>query len=276
MTTADDDRNTVPGIRSPAERETAMDTMENRREAICALVNERKNVTFAEIKEAFPQVSDMTIRTDLRVLDEKKRIVRIHGGAKSVETLLANDDLLGTRSVRNVDEKRLIAQKAVKLIRPNMTIFIDSGSTTTQMCSIIPDIPCFIMTNSISCAAELIHLTQAKVVITGGMMNRNSLSIAGFAAAQTIASVNFDISFIGATTYRSDIGFACGSGEDNIIKQQVIGRSERNVILLDSSKIGKKSSFTTCMLDQVDFVVSDDKISEKFAEECRQNGVELL
>ena len=276
MATADDDRNTVPGMRSPAERETAMDTMENRREAICALVNERKNVTFAEIKEAFPQVSDMTIRTDLRVLDEKKRIVRIHGGAKSVETLLANDDLLGTRSVRNVDEKRLIAQKAVKLIRPNMTIFIDSGSTTTQMCSIIPDIPCFIMTNSISCAAELIHLTQAKVVITGGMMNRNSLSITGFAAAQTIASVNFDIAFIGATTYRSDIGFACGSGEDNIIKQQVIGRSERNVILLDSSKIGKKSSFTTCMLDQVDCVVSDDKISKKFAEECRQNGVELL
>ena len=276
MATADDDRNTVPGMRSRAERESAMDTMENRREAICALVNERKNVTFAEIKEAFPQVSDMTIRTDLRVLDEKKRIVRIHGGAKSVETLLANDDVLGTRSVRNVDEKRLIAQKAVKLIRPNMTIFIDSGSTTTQMCSIIPDIPCFIMTNSISCAAELIHLTQAKVVITGGMMNRNSLSIAGFAAAQTIASVNFDISFIGATTYRSDIGFACGSGEDNIIKQQVIGRSERNVILLDSSKIGKKSSFTTCMLDQVDCVVSDDKISEKFAEECRQNGVELL
>jgi DeoR family transcriptional regulator of aga operon len=274
--TADDDLDIVPDLKSPAESETAMDTMESRREAICALVNERKNVTFAEIKEAFPQVSDMTIRTDLRVLDEKKRIVRIHGGAKSVETLLANDDVLGTRSVRNVDEKKLIARKAVKLIRPNMTIFVDSGSTTTQMCSIIPDIPCFIMTNSISCAAELIHLTQAKVVITGGMMNRNSLSITGFAAAQTIASVNFDIAFIGATTYRTDIGFACGSGEDNIIKQQVIGRSERNVILLDSSKLGKKSSFTTCMLDEVDCVVSDDRISEKFAEECRQSGVELL
>ena len=262
--------------RELAESETAMDTMENRREAICALVNERKNVTFAEIKEAFPQVSDMTIRTDLRVLDEKKRIVRIHGGAKSVETLLANDDLLGTRSVRNVDEKRLIAQKAVKLIRPNMTIFIDSGSTTTQMCSIIPDMPCFIMTNSISCAAELIHLTQAKVVITGGVMNRNSLSIAGFTAAKTISSVNFDIAFIGATTYRSDIGFACGSAEDNNIKQHAIGRSERNVILLDSSKIGKKSSFTTCMLEQVDCVISDDRIPEKFAKECQQKGVELL
>lgn len=274
--TADDDLDIVPDLKSPAESETAMDTMESRREAICALVNERKNVTFAEIKEAFPQVSDMTIRTDLRVLDEKKRIVRIHGGAKSVETLLANDDVLGTRSVRNVDEKKLIARKAVKLIRPNMTIFIDSGSTTTQMCSIIPDIPCFIMTNSISCAAELIHLTQAKVVITGGVMNRNSLSIAGFTAAQTISSVNFDIAFIGATTYRSDIGFACGSAEDNNIKQHAISRSERNVILLDSSKLGKKSSFTTCMLDDIDCVVSDDRISEKFAEECRQHGVELL
>ena len=72
ITVAYDDPNTVPSSGKSAERETAMDTMENRREAICALVNERKNVTFAEIKEAFPQVSDMTIRTDLRVLDEKK------------------------------------------------------------------------------------------------------------------------------------------------------------------------------------------------------------
>ncbi len=253
-----------------------MDTMETRRDAICALINEKKNVTFAEIKQAFPQVSDMTIRTDLRVLDEKKRIVRVHGGAKSVETLIANDDVLGMRSVRNVDEKKLIAQKAIKLIRPNMTIFIDSGSTTTEMCSVFPDMPCFIMTNSISCAAELIHLTQAKVVITGGVMNRNSLSITGFVAAQTIESVNFDIAFMGATSYRPDTGFACGSGEDNVIKQQVIARSEKTVMLLDSSKLGKKSSFTTCRMDKVDYVISDDRVSDKFAQECLAHNVTLL
>ena len=108
-----------------------METMDERRDAIVALVNEKSNITFAELKKRFPQVSDMTIRTDLKALDEAKRIVRVHGGAKSVEQVIGNDDLLGKRAVRNVEAKQLIAEKAVKLVRPNTTVFIDSGSTTT-------------------------------------------------------------------------------------------------------------------------------------------------
>ena len=55
-----------------------METMDERRDAIVALVNEKSNITFAELKKRFPQVSDMTIRTDLKALDEAKRIVRVH------------------------------------------------------------------------------------------------------------------------------------------------------------------------------------------------------
>ena len=110
-----------------------MDSVESRRNAIAALINEKGEITFAQLKEAFPNVSDMTLRTDLKNLDEKKRIVRIHGGAKSVDLVVGTDDFLGKRSVRNVKEKKRIALKAKKLITPGATVFLDSGSTTTML-----------------------------------------------------------------------------------------------------------------------------------------------
>ena len=100
-----------------------MDTMEERRNAIVSFVNEKGNVTFSQLKLAFPDVSEMTLRTDLKSLDAENRIVRVHGGAKSVEIVLGTDDLLGRRSVRNVEAKQEIVRKALKYIRPNTTVF---------------------------------------------------------------------------------------------------------------------------------------------------------
>ena len=94
-----------------------MDNMEQRRNRIVAFINERSSITFAELKKEFPNVSDMTLRTDLRALDEEKKIIRIHGGAKAVTTVLGNDDKLVLREVRNVTEKEQLVAKALKLIR---------------------------------------------------------------------------------------------------------------------------------------------------------------
>ena len=59
-----------------------MDSMEMRRDAIVQLINEKGTVSFSQIKQEFPNVSEMTLRTDLKLLDEAKRILRVHGGAK--------------------------------------------------------------------------------------------------------------------------------------------------------------------------------------------------
>ena len=74
-----------------------MDTMEQRRNTIVDLVNQSGNVSFAQLKKKFPQISEMTLRTDLKVLDEAKRIVRVHGGAKSVDVVVGTDDMLSRR-----------------------------------------------------------------------------------------------------------------------------------------------------------------------------------
>ena len=252
-----------------------METMDERRDAIVALVNEKSNITFSELKKRFPQVSDMTIRTDLKALDEAKRIVRVHGGAKSVEQVIGNDDLLGKRAVRNVEAKQLIAEKAIKLIRPNTTVFIDSGSTTTLMANLFPDVQCVIFTNSLSCGIELSKLTKARVYMVGGLLNRNSLSVVGYSALKEMDPVNYDMAFLGATSYDDQLGFTCESAEDNAIKRMAISKSVQNIILMDASKLGRRGSFTIGQLNEVTDVVMDGNVPDDFRQSCARNNVML-
>lgn len=250
--------------------------MEQRRDAIVRLVDSQGSVSFAQLKDAFPQVSEMTLRTDLKALDQAKRIVRVHGGAKSVEQVIGTDDLLGRRMSRNMSAKEVIARKALDLLQPNSTIYLDSGSTTTALARLIPDEPNLIFTNGLSCAAELSRLAAAQVTIPGGSLNRYSMSICGVQSVLEMSKVNFDLVFLGVTCYSPETGFTCGVDMECQLKQTVLGRSERVVVLMDSSKIGRKSTYTVCGLQDVDVLVSDGCLPEEFLAECEKYGVTVL
>ena len=97
--------------------------MNQRRGQIELLVNREGTVSFSRLKQAFPDVSEMTLRSDLRALDEERRIVRVYGGARSLGNLVGTDDAFDVRASRNTEEKRLIVKKALKLLRPGMAVF---------------------------------------------------------------------------------------------------------------------------------------------------------
>lgn len=253
-----------------------MDSMEIRRNAIVELINEHGTVSFSQLKNAFPNVSEMTLRTDLKLLDEAKRIVRIHGGAKSVQVVIGTDDYLSKRSVRNISEKQRIAEKAVSLIRPDTTIFLDSGSTATMTARLFPDQSNLIYTTGLSCATELANLSNPTVMIPGGVLNRYSQSVYGISAVRELERVNFSQTFLGVTSYSLSTGFNCGSNDEAILKQTAIEQSEQTVVLMDSSKVGVKSTFGICGLAQVDVVVSDGNLPEEFLEECQRFQVKVL
>ena len=252
-----------------------MDSVESRRNAITALINEKGEITFAQLKEAFPSVSDMTLRTDLKNLDDKKKIVRIHGGAKSVDLVVGTDDYLGKRSVRNVKAKKKIALKAKELILPGAAVFLDSGSTTTMLAAELEDQPNLIVTSGISCAMELARLEKPQVVIPGGLLNRYSMSVCGMQGIRELQKMNFDIAFIGVTTYDDATGFACNVYEESQLKQTAIHKAGKVIALMDSSKIGKHSTFTFGTLDEVDVVISDGRLPASFLAACKEHGVEV-
>ena len=253
-----------------------MDNMEQRRDAVVRLINENGTISFAELKRAFPQVSDMTLRTDLKTLDEQKRIVRIHGGAKSVEVVIGTDDYYVQRAVRNSGAKQRIAEKALQLIQPNTTVYLDSGTTTTELARMIPDQKLIIFTSGMSCAMELARLELAEIYLPGGKMNRYSISVSGAESVSRLQQIRFDIAFIGVTCFSESFGFSCGAPEEALLKQTAMKQAEKTAVLIDSSKIGWDSSFSICHLKDVDVIISDDNVPEIFRRQCRMAGVTLL
>ncbi|MCC8097581.1 MAG: DeoR/GlpR family DNA-binding transcription regulator [Eubacterium sp.] len=253
-----------------------VDSMETRRNAIANLVDEKGSVSFSMLKEEFPNVSEMTLRTDLKSLDEEKRILRVHGGAKSVQFLVGTDDLLTRKSFRNVAEKKIIAEKALSLIRPGKSLFLDSGSTTTVLAKAIPDQNNLIYTSSLSCAAELANLDKPEIYMPGGRLNRYSQSVCGITTIKEVERMNFDMAFLGVTGYCKGAGFTCGINDEALLKQTAISRSEQVIVLMDSSKLDKKYSFSICGLDRINIIVSDGKLPDEFIEECGRNNVMIL
>lgn len=253
-----------------------MDAMEMRRKAIVELVNQKGNVSFSKIKEKFSNVSEMTLRTDLKALDAEKKIVRIHGGAKSVQLVIGTDDYLRQRSVRNISAKNVIAKKAASLIMPDTAIFLDSGSTTTTLAHIFPDQSNLIYTTGLSCATELSNLTKPSIMLPGGKLNRYSISVYGTSVVQELQRVNFHQTFLGVTDYESKTGFTCGNSEEAILKRTAIEQAEQVIVLMDSTKVGVKGTYSICGLDEVDVIVSDDSLSDDFLAACAKCGVTVL
>ena len=253
-----------------------MDSMEMRRDAIVQLVNEKGSVRFSQIKEAFPNVSEMTLRTDLKALDEEKKILRVHGGARSVQVIIGTDGFLNRKSVHNISEKQEIARKALTLLHPDTTLFLDSGSTTTAFFFFNDTATTEIYTTGLSCATELANLSKPTVMLPGGKLNRYSQSVFGYSAIRELERVNFDQAFLGVTGFHPSVGFSCGISDEALLKETAIRQSGQVIALMDSSKIDVKCSFSFCRLSDIDVVVSDGKLPEEFLDECRKYGVQVL
>ena len=253
-----------------------MDSMEARRNAITELINERGNITFADLKEAFPRVSDMTLRTDLKLLDEAGRIIRIHGGAKSIRNLLGTDDYFSRRAKRHISEKQLIAEKAVSLITAGSCIYLDSGTTTTALAKLLNDENYNIYTTGLNCAMELSRLEKPTVTIPGGSLNRYSMSVYGAETIRELEYVFFDQAFMGVTCYSPETGFTCAAKEEAMLKQKAISHAAQKIVLMDSSKVGKRNNFLIGRLEDIDILISDGKLDEAFLEECRRCNVLVL
>lgn len=250
--------------------------MQQRRQRITEMVNREGQVTFSDLKNAFPEVSEMTLRTDLKYLDENSAIIRIHGGAKSIDTIAGTDGFLSTRTVRNQASKKIIAQKAIALLHGKSSVFIDSGSTATLLSKYIPDEPRQIFTCGVSCATELAVLSRPSIHLLGGRLNRFSLSVAGSRSILELQSHHFDICFLGATGFHPALGFCCESEEDCVLKQVALARSEYKVVLIDSSKFDRMNTHCICLANDVDAVVTDDQITQQQRAYFVSQGVEVF
>ena len=246
-----------------------------RRKAIADAVNQRGELSFQQLKLLFPNVSEMTLRNDLKELDRDRQVVRVHGGVKSISSAVRADDLFFRKACRNIEQKRLIAQKALPFLKPNMSVFLDCGTTMLELARVLPDERFFLVTNSAGCMPELSRLSKPEIRFLGGKLNRFNLSTYDPHNQEEIEKRNFQIAFIAVTGFSAEHGFTCCTEVDDELRKTAIRRADQVIVLMDSSKDGRVYPVTYAQPEDIDALISDGGLSPETTRLFESRGVRV-
>ena len=241
-------------------------------------IDKNGKVTIHELECAFPNVSSMTLRRDLNRLEEENAVLRVSGGAVSVNTVLrAKEADFAERTNFNTTEKIEIAEKAVKIIEPNSCVFIDGGSTTTYFARALPDENFYVLTNAITIAETILRKEKPTVTLLGGDLKKNNFITVGRSCIEFINKVNMETAVMTATGFIKETGsFTCGNQSEADVKRAIIKKADFVIMLLDSSKVNKKTPYTFATLEDVNCMVVDSKFSKELKATIEDQGIKVF
>ena len=236
---------------------------------------EKKNVvTIKELQALFPEVSLMTIHRDLDALAESGVAVKFRGGAKSVRH--SGDPEFNVRIGENNAGKFAIAQKALELLQPHSSVFLDASTTNLMLARSLPDINLNIITTGPSIALELCRLHNPVVTLCCGTINRKNLALYGQNTLEMLDKINIDMAFIGVSGCSVEAGFTCGTEADMLVKRLVIQKARTSVIMCSREKLKCLMPYTFAKFSDVDYLISDEPMPEAFRVAAKEAGLKLL
>jgi DeoR/GlpR family transcriptional regulator of sugar metabolism len=252
--------------------------MKDRLVLIEEFIDKNGKITLHELENAFPKVSSMTLRRDLNRLEENNKILKVPGGAISVNTVLrAKEADFSERISFNTEEKLEIADKAVKLIEAGTCIYIDGGSTTTYFARALPDDGFYVLTNALTIAETIIRKNKPTVTLLGGDLQKNNFITVGNTCADFIDKINIQTAIMSTTGFiKETLEFSCGSQSEAEIKRKIINKADNVIMLLDSSKINKKPPYTFASIKDVNYMVVDEQFPQSLKAVAIEKGVKVV
>ncbi len=245
-----------------------------RQSLIREFIEKNHVVSIKELQALCPDVSLMTIHRDLDVLAQSGIIVKIRGGARSVRH--TGDLGYDIRLQENVAAKMAMAHKALELIQPGSTVFLDASTTNLMLARILPDINLNIFTTGPNIAIELCRLHNPNITLCCGTMNRKNMALSGQNTLEMLNEINLDLAFIGVSGCSAEAGFTCGTESDKLIKRLVIHKARTSVVMCDQSKFSRIMPYTFARFEDVRYLISDAPVPQTVARAAQTAGVELL
>lgn len=231
-----------------------------RHQKIVELVNERSSIRVTELSEIF-SVTEETIRRDLEKLEKETKLIRSHGGAVSLQ----EDDSeirFSERVITNVNEKKVIAYEAAKRVVEGDRIILDASTTAWYMSKALPNIPLTVITNSTKVVMELSKKEKIEVISTGGRLLSKSLSFVGPIAEKSLTMYHVNKTFLSCKGIHLEEGLSDSNEGQALLKKKMIERSDAVILMVDSSKFGKKAFSLIVPPSEVDEVITDREIDE--------------
>lgn len=253
--------------------------IEERHQKILEMLKDKKRVEVQKLSELF-EVSEDTIRRDLRILEQEGKAHRTYGGAILPEKVSSYKDFTVREKIQS-DVKECIASLAVSFIQEHDTILLD-GSTTVA--KIIPLLVKFkdltVITNSIAIAHDIItHCPNIKLHITGGLVSNDIANVLSLECLETIKRLYVDKVFLSTCSISLSGELTSPIIEDANIKKAMLKAGREIFILADSSKFGQKSLAQFGKIKPEYTIITDDNLSSEIKEDFKDliaRGLKIL
>ena len=245
--------------------------MNKRHEQILNLINLEKEVSVNRLSSLL-NVSLVTIRSDLRVLEDQNLICRSHGGA----SLPSTDDISHRLSI-NYSKKQRIAMKAAEQIKDGDTVLLEAGSCVALLArelSVRENIN--VITNNAFVARQLKDAGRVNVIIMGGMYQKESETLVGPMVKEYLKYYNFTKVFLGLDGFTREEGAMCRDLERAEIMAEFVSRGKEIYFLSDSGKMGKSAVRTICSPEAIDCIITDKDLSPEFSEYFNNSSIRLV
>jgi DeoR family transcriptional regulator of aga operon len=248
----------------------------NRRKEILQKLHRQGQVIISELSKEF-NVSEVTIRNDLDQLEQKNMLLRARGGAIKLENNVGVDQRISEKHKLHYLEKMAIGKRAARLISENDTMIIDSGTTTAEM---VKHLQSFKSLNVITNAMNIVNLLAAypniNVIVPGGYLRQNAMSLVGPLAEKNLRSFHVDKVFLGVDGFDTRAGIYTPNMEEAYHNEIMIEVANEVIILADSSKFNKKSLAFICPVNKIHTVVTDTGITTEDKKRLEDLGIKVL
>lgn len=241
--------------------------VDGRRKKVLELLTENPRLRADELAEIL-DVSVVTIRRDLRVLEEEKQVKRFYGGAKVTRALPeAQDNITVCRN--------LIARYAATLVEDGDTIFINTSRNALELISYVQSQNVTVITNN----GKAINHDKAdgvSIILTGGELRYPKEAMVGDFAVRNLQNIFAKKAFVGCSGISVKTGMTTEIANEVNVNQLMIEHATQEVyILADHTKIGHSSSFISCGIDKVKHLITDEFAPEEELEQMRMQGVQV-
>ena len=207
-----------------------------RRRAILAILRAHERVRGTELASRL-DVSEVTIRKDLALLEEQGYARRTHGGAVLAERYDPDLSLVSRRNA-NVRQKTILARVAGRMVGHGETIYLDSGSTCAAVAHEVVDKEVRVVTNSLDVLNVLADRANVSLLVVGGSYRHHAGSFIGPWAERSLESIHVDRAFLGTTGVSLDGRFSSQNSIESQVKRAAIAVARASVVIADGAKIG--------------------------------------
>lgn len=246
-------------------------------DSIIEFIYRNKNVTLDQICDDF-NISKSTVRRDLSEILKDTNLKKTYGGI-TLKNKWGNKKYLTSfseRNIENADKKLAISKKAANIVEDNDIIFIDSGTTTFYMVDYLGNVNNLtILTNNLEVIFRAVKYKNINLISLSGTLSRETLSFVGATSISTIKNFNISKAFMATTGFSIMNGVTNSSPLESDIKRTVISKSNKIILLADSSKFNSVSLMTYCNLEDIDILVTDKMPDKNISDYLYNNKISI-